>query len=293
MLRQALGSLLELEVPEESELTLIVGDNEGSDVTRGIFEECVKDFPFETSYLPEPKRGIVHVRNAVLQKSIELNADYLAFFDDDETVAQTWLKELVRCAKDFDAQAISGRVQYQLPADHEGWLTERNFFGSKDRKTGSRQPGASTNNVLIDLNFVREHDLSFHEQLNKSGASDTHFFRDVRRAGGVIVWCNEAVAYEEVPSTRLTEEWILRRAFKTAYAMVIRNNIHIGRFRSFLRSIRECIFQLSLYFGGLVKYYKGSKSDVVYNKRRWYKTKGTISALLGKSHEEYRDIHGH
>ena len=45
-----------------------------------------------------------------------------------------------------------------------------------------------------------------------SGGEDVAFFRRTADRGCVFVWCNEAVAYEEVPPGRWTRSYMLKRA---------------------------------------------------------------------------------
>ena len=62
---------------------------------------------------------------------------------------------------------------------------------------------AGTGNLLLSLEHVRRHDLTFDDELGLAGGSDHLFTKQLRRRGGAIYWCDEAVVHEFVPRDRL------------------------------------------------------------------------------------------
>ena len=207
MLSEALTSLNHLKLPDGFKVECFLCDN---DPDKGALQVSKKvNNKIELKYLHESKRGIVHARNRLLQESIHVNASYLAFFDDDETLDSQWLMFLLNTINKYKCEAVSGRVIYCLPKGCPVWLNYRNFYGGDRPKTGTHLVSASTNNVIIDLKFLTKYQLVFNEKLNMSGGSDSLFFRQMRDRGGRIISCQEAIAYEKVPNSRANEEWIL------------------------------------------------------------------------------------
>ncbi len=47
-----------------------------------------------------------------------------------------------------------------------------------------------------------------------AGGSDVHLFRKAHDMGCRIVWCDEAVAHEYVPSRRLTKRYVYQRGWR-------------------------------------------------------------------------------
>ncbi len=290
MLAEALKSLVDLKTPDKTSIHLFICDNDPNGESKSVVNSHQESLPFDLTYLIEPKRGIVHIRNRLL-KEVE-GFDFLAFMDDDECADAEWIVGLFQTSQKFNAQAVAGRVIYELPKKAAKWLFDRDFYNGGVPVTGSKMRGASTNNVLIDLNFVKKHGLKFHEAFNMSGGSDSFFFREVRKEGGVIVSCQEAITYESVPETRAREEWILNRAYKSAVSEYKRNRIRKGVFKASLIAISYAFWLLICYVFGHMIYPFSSYSYKVFNRRRWRKVKAIFNSMRGGDHIEYGVIHG-
>ena len=77
---------------------------------------------------------------------------------------------------------------------------------------------AETNNLLLDLAAVRLAEVRFDESFGETGGSDASFTAELVRAGGRLVWCDEAVVTESVPAARATRSWVLRRQLREGNA---------------------------------------------------------------------------
>ncbi|MEM8938448.1 MAG: glycosyltransferase family 2 protein [Bacteroidota bacterium] len=292
MLRSALESLNCLKVFHHYQAQIMVCDNDPKKSAKPIFDSMKEKLFLPSFYFSEAKRGIVPARNKLLEKASKAGASYLAFFDDDETVHPDWLAELLNAAKKFQAQAVWGKTVYFLPPNHPKWLEKRNFFGGDQPITGTQRRGASTNNVLIDMQFLNKHNIRFDQRFNDIGGSDSFLFREVRDHGGKVISSQEAITYEEVPSSRASEEWILRRAYKNAHTEFRRTLIRKGRFAAVLLASFYGVWLAVSYFFSQVLYPFKGYDFRIFNRRRRSKVKGLIHALKGRSHEEYSIIHG-
>lgn len=189
---------------------VVVVDNDPEGSARTIVESL--ELP-SVSYVHEPTPGIAAARNAALDAAHDSPA--LVFIDDDETPAAGWLDALLAAHCRFTAQAIAGPCVRTYATEPAPWVRAARVFDRRRMPTGTEVPAASTANLLIDLDHVRSHDLRFAQELGISGGSDHLFTREVWRSGGRIVWCDEAVVFDPVPSSRLTGRWTLTRGYRS------------------------------------------------------------------------------
>jgi len=292
MLSKALASLEKLQLPAEYKVACFLCDNDPDKSAEPIFQNFTNKLPFPIKYFYEKDRGIVPARNRLLHEAGEVGAAYLAFFDDDEQVHSDWLKNLVATAISYQAEAVSGQVRYSLPDNCPEWLKKRNFYGGERPKTGTVVKSASTNNVLVNLDFLKKHDLRFNMIFSMSGGSDSYFFQELRESGGIIISCREAIAFESVPESRATEEWILNRAFKNGYTEIKRSLVRRGRIHAILVFIIYGLWLRLCNLFGHLGYPFLDYSYKVFNRRRPKKIKGMLHSINRKEYEEYRTIHG-
>ena len=292
MLKEAIESLIDLEIPEGVSVKFILADNDTELSAKPILEDLAKKLPFESDYISVFNSGVVPIRNRLIKICLDKELDYIAFIDDDETADSKWLTELYNAVLEFKAHAVAGLVKYQLPKDCEDWIRERDFYGLKYFKTGAKPFSASTNNVIVSLAFIEKHNLHFDLRLNECGSSDTHFFTQVKKNGGKLFWTNEAVTYETVTASRASEEWILQRAFKTGYTTHVRNEIRFGKLGAVIASMIHIPFFLLKFLFLSVKNGFVKKSSKVFNRRAYHIARGAWHAILGRNFNAYHVIHG-
>ncbi len=194
---------------------VIVVDNDPA----GGAEEVVRSLGLaEVSYVHEPRPGIAAGRNAALRAAADL--DILVFIDDDETPEQGWLAALLVTHDRLGGAAITGPVLRTLECEPAPWIRAARVFDRRRFPTGTPVEAAGTGNLLISLEHVRRHDLTFDDELGLAGGSDHLFTKQLRRTGGAIYWCDEAVVHEFVPRDRLTGAWTLRRGYRSGSTSV-------------------------------------------------------------------------
>lgn len=166
-------------------------------------------------YTHEPVPGIAGARNRALD---ETDADLLIFIDDDERPTPTWLADLLRVHTLHHPQAVVGPVVSRWDTPPSRWVQAGRFFDRRRMPTGTPVTVAATNNLLLDLAWVRRQGLRFDARFGLSGGSDTLFTRQLHERGGLMLWCDEAVVIDVVPASRLTRDWVLRRAYRIGNA---------------------------------------------------------------------------
>lgn len=213
-LANTLQSLIRLEVPNDTDISIIVIDNNREASSEQVVDRYKNESKRHLYYIHESERGIVHMRNRAMKEASSLGATHLAFIDDDEIASSDWITILYKALVKFEAQVVQGTTQRILPEDTPNWLTKYHLLQLKSHATGQIRSSAGTRNVLFDLRYMNQHALKFNPVFNFMGSSDTFFFHQAYLKGAKIIWVDEARVQERVPKNRLTAKWIIQRAFR-------------------------------------------------------------------------------
>ena len=162
------------------------------------------------SYVQEPTPGIAAARNRALDESAA--DDVLIFIDDDEDPQPGWLVNLLDVYRTSGSASVVGPVVSEYDGALDEWILAGGFFERRRLATGTAVEAAATNNLLLDMRRIRALGLRFDQQFGLSGGSDTLFTRQLTGAGEQIIWCDQAVVVDHVPTARMTRGWVLRRA---------------------------------------------------------------------------------
>ncbi len=179
----------------------------------GSAESIVRMHAPTAEYICEPAPGIVAARNAALAVATE---PLLAFIDDDEYPDPAWLTTLAGAMESYSSEVVWGPVVSVFPDETPEWVRSGGFFSRARHATGTEFDQAATNNTLVRRAAVmRLEQPFFDERFSASGGSDTEFFRRLWKEGARIIWCDEALVYEKVPTSRMSLDWLRRRARRT------------------------------------------------------------------------------
>lgn len=192
-----------------SSVDILVADNDPGSSASGVVLQ------HDAIYVSEPRPGLAYVRNRLLTESAKLDPDVIVFIDDDETPEEGWLVALIGLWRQCLPQAIAGRVESTFDGYLDPWIHAGGFFRRPEHETGDRVDIGATNNLLIDARFVTETHIRFDDRFGMSGGEDSKFTSDLVRAGGTILFCNEALVIDHVPRERMSRSWVLQRAFHT------------------------------------------------------------------------------
>jgi len=190
--------------------SVVVSDN---DEMRSA-EPAVAGFSSATgravTYCVEPRQNIALARNKAIEHA---DGDFIAFIDDDEFPASDWLFQLYKTYRAFGADGVLGPVLPFFESDPPQWVKRGRFFDRPRYATGFKLSWeqSRTGNVLFKTDIARDLDTPFRSTFDTAG-EDMDFFRRALDSGYWFVWCNEAVAYEVVPSSRCTRSYLLKRA---------------------------------------------------------------------------------
>jgi len=162
----------------------------------------------EVEYLHAPGQNISIARNAGLKAC---RTRWLAFIDDDETAAVDWLDRLM---SNRDGAAVFGPCEAIYDDNTPKWIRIGDYHSNRVVPRRGIIETGYTSNVLIDMDFVRSHNLEFDEEFGRTGAEDTMFFYAMHRCGGHLSYAPDAIVYEEVSDARTSLRWIVTRRYR-------------------------------------------------------------------------------
>jgi succinoglycan biosynthesis protein ExoM len=234
-LRALLTSLAALHCPDDVDLEIVIVDNDETPSAQTLLRSIGPTLPFACRYEHEPRPGISQARNRMLTES--QNADFLLFVDDDETVDPDLVAQHLRIQRKTKATFVQGPCVMTVKDPSDEWWLQTAFFKQKTFPDGASRHESWSNNVLIDMGFVTEHNLRFDEMLGYAGGEDTVFFQDIIRAGGTGAFAAKAVVREVQLESRLTWDWALKRQYRYG---VTRANTQLLR-RPKLKAMAWCL----------------------------------------------------
>ena len=202
----ALRSVALLHGIAEYNPTVIVIDNDGTDALHARIDQFAKSFPLPLRYVHAPAKNISVARNAALDATA---TNWLLFMDDDEIADRDWLCAIMKNIDEY--QAIIGPCVAVFDPSLPAWASRCDFHSNR---ISGRIENAYTSNALLDMQFVRGHDLRFRLELGRTGGEDTVFFHELAALGGAMSYCPDAIVYEPVLPARATMAWVKTRKFR-------------------------------------------------------------------------------
>jgi glycosyltransferase involved in cell wall biosynthesis len=209
-LEKLLNSLNKLELPANSEISIIIVENDDSNYSENVIKEFRSQSMFKINYFLETRQGLVSARNRSVRESGD--CDFICFTDDDQVIDKYWLVELFRCQREFDADGVAGVTKPLFSKAVPAWV--ENFHKSDYHPYGTIVGSAFTGSLLLRKSCLAEIDGPFDQRLNYSGGEDSYLTGKVSDNGGIIRFNPEAVAFEIIPEDRTKIRFVIRRTFR-------------------------------------------------------------------------------
>lgn len=298
LLEECLMSLTSQEFDEkELSVEIVVVDNDAHPNNRRTVQKIAKKSPVKINYVHEPRRGIAQARNTILDKAIELKADYVAMIDDDETADKHWLASLM--ATEYREVAIVAGVaipKYPVPRPY--WAPEKIDFTPRFRE-GEIRPDAFTNNVRFSSALMTA-GLRFNEKLALTGGEDSLFFKEAIEAGFEIKQTNKAKTFETIHPSRLTFKSLIGRRYWIAAVNMRILAWEIGWYKTISRRGKRVVpialvgfIYLFLAPFALLSGHSAFKKFALRGGTELATAAGRVAAMLGAKPQPYQNIDGH
>ena len=280
----ALLSSLETQVlPVDLAVRVIVVDNDAGETARAVVTTHCQGSRFQVLYAVEPVQNIALARNRGVALA---EGDYIAFIDDDEQAAPDWLTQLLATRQRFEADVVFGAVEYRLPPQTPPWIKHGSFFAGPRHNSGTVMSTGGFGNVLIRGVLLRTIPGPCNESFGLSGGEDHELFTRLRLQGARLVWCNEAVVWEQVGVERVRISYLARRALRSGQAFAA---VTLKRLSPPARIIwftcRLVLFLLAVMampVGCLLRFHWGARSLM-----KACANLGQLSALFGFRYRHY------
>lgn len=209
-LRDTLASIAAQQLPEGLDVEIVVVDNDASPDRQNEITTWFRALGLDGRYIHAPKQNISIARNACLDAA---TSKWVAFIDDDEIAPPDWILKLLNAHDGFHCVFGVSKANYARSGAPK-WMVEGDFHSNRILPRDGIANGY-TCNTLLDLEFIRAHELRFREDLGQVGGEDTMFFRAMEKAGGRFRINEDAVVHEDVPPRRAKLKWLVDRAYRS------------------------------------------------------------------------------
>jgi glycosyltransferase involved in cell wall biosynthesis len=184
-------------------------------------------------YCCEPRKNIALARNKALEQA---HGEFVAFIDDDEFPAASWLQSLLSACERYPAtDGVLGPVRPDFESPPPNWIVKGGFCERPEHKTGRKMQWEEcrTGNLLFRRRILEMTAEPFRADFG-TGGEDNDFFMRFMRQGCVFIWCNEAIVYETVPPCRYTRGYMIKRALLRGRNLL---KLPVDRFALLTRSV--------------------------------------------------------
>lgn len=292
-LQKVLESIAAQEVPAGYSLNAIVVDNDLTGKNHEIVQQVERKTGLPIIFVEEPIRGIPAARNASVQAALDHDFDAMIFVDDDEETMQGWLVALLELWQESGADIITGPAFGVLPEGSPKWAVISGIYNhnfSHDR--GAEMNAAYTGNTLTSRKVLQDLGPAFSMKFLHTGSSDLHYFSMAHHKGYRILWCPDAIIYEDVPKTRISLKWQIKRGFRIGTGNSINLVMQEPRAISYVKALVNGTARIGW---GLVQFTFSPLTGwkhFIYGLKRMAVGAGNICGLFGMNPEEYKTIHG-
>jgi len=218
----------------------VVIDNDSNQSAKDIVLHWQEKSAIQIDYFCEPKQNIALARNKAVAKA---KGDFIAFIDDDEFPERSWLINLLKTRKKYNAAGVLGPVVPHFEVEPPQWIIKSRICERPRYLTGTifkNSKKTRTGNVLLSKELFADQKEPFNPEFGLTGGEDVDFFSCMIEKGSIFVWCNEACVYEVVLPDRLEKKFEIKRA-------LLRGAVSASKFSLFSLDTFKSICALIVY----------------------------------------------
>lgn len=279
----------------EASFQIIVADND-SDGRQGIAacrEMLAGGYGIPIAAISVSERGIAQARNALVAEALKTtDLQFIAMIDDDEWPETQWLQALLDAQRLTGADVVGGPVRRIFEKPLPLHVANANLPDFSKIPTGPIEWVDATSNVLFCASVFRNRPSPwFDPAFGLIGGEDTDLLMALKLAGTKFGWAHDAMVLEDMPNSRASATWMLKRAYRigNTYTLVNRKHrppgfglvsetVRIGGTLSFIAATLVVFF-----------WHPARRFEAV---RLGARVLGKLGALFGHRHVEYSVTHG-
>jgi succinoglycan biosynthesis protein ExoM len=211
-LSNLLEALKKQNADDSFSLEIVVVDNDYAESAKEVVMASAEKSRIPIHYFAEPVQNIALARNRAFKEAL---GDFMVFIDDDELPSTSWLSQLLKAYREFNADGVLGPVIPKYEVTPPKWVVRGRFFERPTHDTGTflHWSNTRTGNVLLGRQIFADTKNRFRPEFG-IGGEDRDFFRRMIDKGFRFVWCTEAFVYEVVPANRWSRVFMLKRAIQ-------------------------------------------------------------------------------
>ncbi|HTA19938.1 MAG TPA: glycosyltransferase family 2 protein [Polyangia bacterium] len=261
MLGRVLEQLAAQKMPANWSWDVLVVDNNSKDHTAEVVRAFVARAPGHFGYAHVARQGKSWALNAAVAL---VDADVLAFTDDDVDIPTDWLSELARPFEDAACMGVGGRIVPLFAEGQPGWLRgtlPREFRGPLVQfDLGDETLPLTLAPFGANMAFRREifaRHGAFRTDLGPNGAGpgvgeDTELVLRLLAAGEPLVYAPRALVRHPVTADRLHRRYVVRWWYQQGRARTLTEGVAsdiaqvLGVPRYLLRELGAAAMQATL-----------------------------------------------
>lgn len=193
---------------DQFEVVAVDNSPEGSALS--TFEALAAEAPIPFRWTHTPNPGVAQARNAALTLA---RGDLIAWLDDDEEAAPTWLAALVATRRATGAQSVFGPVHARAPKGSANAAFFEGLYSRLGAATSGPTPDAYGIGNSLQPRLMYEDGAPFDTRADQRGGEDDMLFSAWREAGASFAWAADAIVTEHLGVERTRLAHGLKRAF--------------------------------------------------------------------------------
>lgn len=216
LLTKAIDSLLSARIPKDSDVRIIVVDNNSTDNTKTVIDEVVKRTNGSVSYVFEKQQGRSPALNAGIAAA---NGDLIGFIDDDEEIDESWYETAVSAFKKNQVDFVGGPYVPRFESEVPSWLPKDHtaVVGIVDGGDKEVAFDESYQGILMGGNAVFTREIlqrvgPYSTSLGRRGTrllscEDEDMYQRLMAAGARGLYLPQLIVYHFIPRERLTKRY--------------------------------------------------------------------------------------